>query len=267
MIESNVDKFDCVTMDPRMASQDFMIRSANFLLKHPIEAAERAIPNLPTHQPLASLLHHLPTPTSDMNDEGSGDWFITPRHMRIYVDTYLVEAIRVAEATGASSLSKSCWKSYFGKAIKRGGRVDNCVVTSKHDTNPNQESLSIIGRIIDDVEAHDVIKRAKLIVAFHPDSATEPCIDLAILLKIPFVVCPCCLYSSSFPDRFLPPGDENGHGGSPDDFGMKKVRQYEDFLDYLQSKHPKIKRDKLKYASKQDTARNIVLYTLPGDYD
>lgn len=43
-------------------------------------------------------------------------------------------------------------------------------------------------------EAATVFTTAQLIVGFHPDQATEPSIDLALMLEIPFVICPCCTF-------------------------------------------------------------------------
>jgi hypothetical protein len=44
----------------------------------------------------------------------------------------------------------------------------------------------------------------KLIVGFHPDQATEACMDLAVLLQIPFCVVPCCVFPNEFPNRHVP---------------------------------------------------------------
>ena len=35
----------------------------------------------------------------------------------------------------------------------------------------------------------------------HPDQATEPIVDLALRLGVPFAVVPCCVYPGLFPFR------------------------------------------------------------------
>jgi hypothetical protein len=73
------------------------------------------------------------------------------------------------------------------------------------------------GCVLDPIRAHNLITSAKLVVGFHPDQATEPCIDLAIAMRKPFVVCPCCVFPKQFPDRRL---------------AGRTVSSYEDFISY-----------------------------------
>jgi hypothetical protein len=73
------------------------------------------------------------------------------------------------------------------------------------------------GCVLDPIRAHNLITSAKLVVGFHPDQATEPCVDLAIAMRKPFVVCPCCVFPKQFPDRRL---------------AGRTVSSYEDFLSY-----------------------------------
>eukprot|EP00930_Biecheleria_cincta_P039140 TRINITY_DN26928_c0_g1_i1.p1 TRINITY_DN26928_c0_g1~~TRINITY_DN26928_c0_g1_i1.p1 ORF type:complete len:317 (+),score=51.37 TRINITY_DN26928_c0_g1_i1:47-997(+) len=94
------------------------------------------------------------------------------------------------------------------------------------------------------------IRAAKLVVAFHPDQATEPAIDMALALNIPFAVVPCCVFPSKFPERRL-----NG----------KPVSTYTDFLAYLTQKHPRIRRSTLAFTSDAGTAKNVVLYLTADD--
>jgi hypothetical protein len=82
------------------------------------------------------------------------------------------------------------------------------------------------------------------------DQATEAAIDLALLLRLPFVVVPCCVFPSEFPER---------------NFKGKRVRQYSDFVEYLCNKHHKIRREKLPFVE-TDTAKNVVLYMLKDDF-
>eukprot|EP00435_Cladocopium_sp_Y103_P006027 s2958_g1.t3 len=58
-------------------------------------------------------------------------------------------------------------------------------------------------RIEDATEALEAIRSCGLILGFHPDQATETCIDLALQLRRPFAVCPCCVFPKEFPERKL----------------------------------------------------------------
>ena len=92
--------------------------------------------------------------------------------------------------------------------------------------------------------------RIKLVVGFHPDQATEPCIDLAMVLGVPFCVVPCCVFPSEFPDRRLrlspsvmqqqQRSDGDDRNGNDDDYEQEEqlvlVRNYNQFLDYLRQK-------------------------------
>ena len=82
------------------------------------------------------------------------------------------------------------------------------------------------------------------------DQATEATIDLALLLKIPFAVVPCCVFPSEFPNRTL-----NG----------KRVRTHAEFIDYLCMKHDNIRKCTLPFIE-TDTAKNVVLYMLQEDF-
>ncbi len=82
------------------------------------------------------------------------------------------------------------------------------------------------------------------------DQATEATIDLALLLGIPFVVVPCCVFPGEFPERNL-----NG----------KRIRHYSEFIEYLCAKHDKIRRGTLPFIE-TDTAKNTVLYMLMEDF-
>eukprot|EP00742_Colponemidia_sp_Colp-10_P010887 GILJ01012017.1.p1 GENE.GILJ01012017.1~~GILJ01012017.1.p1 ORF type:complete len:318 (-),score=21.14 GILJ01012017.1:74-1027(-) len=80
-----------------------------------------------------------------------------------------------------------------------------------------------------------------LIVGMHSDQATELIVDTALKLSKPFAIVPCCVFSHEFPDRRTPEG--------------QLVRNYDQFVAYLKSKHPLIKNDFLDFRGK-----NQVLY-------
>ena len=62
----------------------------------------------------------------------------------------------------------------------------------------------------------EVLRSAQLIVGYHADEATEAVVDLALALRKPFVIVPCCVFPKLFPGRRL-------HG--------KPVSSYADFLE------------------------------------
>ena len=80
----------------------------------------------------------------------------------------------------------------------------------------------------------------------HPDQATEPLVDVALKLGLPFAVVPCCVFAADNPGRRLRDGRE--------------PNTYELFLDYLQEKDEGIRRGKLGFRG-----RDTVLYHRPGN--
>ena len=90
-----------------------------------------------------------------------------------------------------------------------------------------------------------LIEELGLVVGMHPDEATEPLVDHALLAGEPFAVVPCCVFAAQNPQRRL-------QDGSP-------VHSYEQFVAYLKEKAPgRILSETLPFAG-----RNLVLYTPP----
>ncbi|CAE8623534.1 unnamed protein product, partial [Polarella glacialis] len=71
-----------------------------------------------------------------------------------------------------------------------------------------------------------LITECSVVVALHPDEATEPAIDAACAAGRPFAVVPCCVFRKQFPGRLL------SNGGA--------VVKYGNFLRYLREKDPRI---------------------------
>ena len=226
---TNVDELDSVVADPRLTKHEHFVKAIHYLRANPDEAALRAIPNQATHQPLAALLPEL---------KGK-ECFRSPRHARILVDTHLVDAVRHFLATR----DDKAWTEFWINASKRAFHVQEPLGYQKDDATTERQ-------IVDAIQARDLILSLRLIMGFHPDQATEACIDLAILLDIPFCVCPCCVFPSEFPSRKTREGD--------------RVRSYDQFIPYLQNKHKSIRTGTLDFHETK-TARNIVLYTLPSE--
>ena len=118
------------------------------------------------------------------------------------------------------------------------------------------------------VESLALLRSAAVLVGFHPDQATEPCVDFALRRRIPFVVVPCCVFQHEFPERRLARrGRSHGQAVTL----QLKVRKYEDLICYLQSKHPRMRRAELDFekakAVKGSQVRCTALYMLPEDFE
>lgn len=87
---------------------------------------------------------------------------------------------------------------------------------------------------------HERLASASLLAGMHPDQATEPIVDAALRLKVPFAIVPCCVFAREFP--------RTGVDGFP-------VTTYAQLLDYLQAKAPGIQRTHLPFIG-----RNVVLW-------
>lgn len=233
---NNVDNIPSVIVDPRASSSssDHILRSVTYLKRHPSIVAERSVPGLPTYQPLAPLVSQLPLDLSSIHK---------PFFMRVLVDDELVSAVRHYQHTQ----SLKDWDMYWQDAMIRAQKSETLSGRGReqqHGLDKDQEIAN------PEIALLDVLLRLRLIVGFHPDQATEALIDLALALAIPFAVVPCCVFPSEFPNR------TNADGC--------RVRTYNEFLKYLKVKFPFVRIAKLPFHF-TETAKNIVLYTLPED--
>jgi len=239
----NVDGIESVVVDPRVTSCRRLMRSVEFLRANPDEARNRSIPNCPTYQPLSRLLPKL----ADCEE------FVEPRHMRVLVDQELVEAVRSAKAS--RDLEK--WRRFWTRAIQRG--KEGLPLKYKHQPSPTngEHQRSDVATITCAERALDTILSTRLVVGFHPDQATDYCIDLAAVLGVPFCVVPCCVFPREFPHRRLASlGGQEKH---------RPVRNYEELIEYLTTtKAHYCRRYELEF-EETTTAKNTALYTLPGD--
>jgi len=120
-------------------------------------------------------------------------------------------------------------------------------------------------------EALRIINNVDLIVGFHPDQVTEAIVDLALLLNVPYCIVPCCVFPKEFSNRRINDDDEEEESGSHCD-GVKNslrlVGDHASFLLYLRQKDDKIRNSILNFpftGGKNNTVKNVVLYTLPED--
>jgi hypothetical protein len=168
--------------------------------------------------------------------------------LQLYLDAELLTALEIPAKNSVA------WCKFWEDATARAKAEEG--KKGHHQPASKVGDSAVSGRVECAVQARELLKSACVIVGFHPDQATEPCIDLALSMRIPFVVCPCCVFPTQFPQRML-------HGRS--------VSSYDDFLRYLRQKHPCMRMGKLKFESKAvgdgaGQARNTVLYMLPEDY-
>jgi hypothetical protein len=67
----------------------------------------------------------------------------------------------------------------------------------------------------------ELVKSCSCLIGQHPDEATEPIVDVAIKLRKPFAVVPCCVFSKLFVRKLI---------------SGKYVTTYEQFVQYLKEK-------------------------------
>ena len=93
----------------------------------------------------------------------------------------------------------------------------------------------------------------------HPDEATEPIVDAALADGKPFAILPCCVAPLCVSlTRPLPPPLQQANPHRRTAVGLPVI-SYEQYLDYLQAKHPAIRRARLA----KFEGRNVVLWYDP----
>ncbi|EJK65168.1 hypothetical protein THAOC_14011 [Thalassiosira oceanica] len=228
-----------IIADPRTPNFRRLFKSVQFLLNYPEECELRAEENRPTHQPLARLLMQLQQSTNDANIDA-------PSYMRIYVDETLVEMLRSVISREEANLER--WDEYWN------GRRDSIEANSVHYGGTAPRDASSLSercgnQIRDPRRALEALLGLDFVCGFHPDQATEAAVDLALLLKKPFAVVPCCVFPSEFPDRRL---------------DGERVKTHVQLVEHLTRKHDKIKTATLPFIE-TDTAKNVVVYLLAED--
>jgi len=228
LVNTTNAEIDSIVVDPRFTKHRHLCKSVAYLRDHPEEAILRAIPNQASHQPLAELLDDIPSTIR------------RPRHLRLLFDHYLVSAIQNFKTTN----NRAAWSRFWLEALARARRAQTLGYAEKR---AEEEESNYV--ILDADEALETILSARLIVGFHPDQATDSCIDLALLLQIPYCVVPCCVFPSEFMHRRVFGDDE------------RLVRTYSELLEYLKAKDPQhVKIAELKFHGDPAKARKIVIY-------
>jgi len=94
-------------------------------------------------------------------------------------------------------------------------------------------------------ELRNAISNASLLIGMHADSATEAIVDAALKFRKPFVVVPCCVFPTFFPQRKII--DSNGK--------ITNVRTYDQFCRYLLQKDNRFVMETLPFEG-----RNIAIW-------
>ena len=107
---------------------------------------------------------------------------------------------------------------------------------------PTNHVPSFVAAYFERDQATDqIVADYQCLVGFHPDECTESIVDMALKHNKVFAIVPCCVFPSLFPLRKL-------HDG-------KQVQFYDEFLDFLLEKDPRLKRATLPIEGK-----NQVIY-------
>ena len=229
-----------VVVDPRYTDHSKIASTAYWYATHPEERLEHAAQG---HQLLPKL--NLQPP------------FQAPFHLRMFFDDRLLEALRPH--------NQPKWSMFWQESCQRVEILDSTFKEhhkKKAPTANNEGGMVVEAHIIDSADqAWEIFQSTSLVIGFHPDEASDACVDFALERKLPFVVSPCCVFPSFFPHRRIFQSD-----GEP-----KSVSSYDDYIQYLRQKHAKMRMGRLKFASAAKghgagLTRNTVLYMLPCDY-
>lgn len=183
--------------------------------------------------------------------------YAVPLHLRMFWDDEAVDLLQRVEALGDHAGQSQVWVDFWARACARAEALEPPGHHQPRGVAPLGQQG---GRVRDASHAFRVLKSTQLVLGFHPDEATEPCIDLALWLQVPFAVSPCCVFAKAFPPR-----------GAGCKKGRRRVTSYGDFVAYLRRKHPRMRMAQLDFGFLPDddrrSARNDVLFMLPGDFD
>jgi hypothetical protein len=238
----NVDSMNSIVIDPRRTI-NHIDKSVDYLRRHPNECIKRSIPNQEAYQPIAALMPILKNKKYHVE---------SPSHIRVFVDDELVRAL--LDVVNKTANCYEHWEAYWISAAQR--TMNFITPSGKNDFS--LERVDTSENNIDSAQrALQIILRAKLIVGYHPDQATDACFVLAQILHVPVCVVPCCVFPSEFPQRRF--YDAETETDVP-------VEKYDDLIQYLRQQYPELKTATLNFPGTM-TARRTVLYTQPEDLE
>jgi hypothetical protein len=138
----------------------------------------------------------------------AGPPFRVARHIRAFLDAPLLAELASARAAAAAArvatVVTPAWERAWEAATERAETLAACGHHQPPSTTKAASTLS--SRVVSAGGALRLLTAPQLIVGFHPDQATDHAVDLALALRVPFAVVPCCTFASHFPDRRLPVG-------------------------------------------------------------
>ena len=147
-------------------------------------------------------------------------------------------------SSGPLVLQFDSHRAWFGG--RREG-VDRAFSGGMDDPN----SIPVCGTMHDQGISKVLMEGCSIVVALHPDEATEAALDWAIQHKRPFFIVPCCVFSRLFPERKT----------VAEDGSVKPVETPEEFVRYLEKKYTHARVGVLPF----DGANQCVWYA--GSYD
>jgi hypothetical protein len=164
---------------------------------------------------------------------------------------WLIEAHARALATPLSAGHEAGYSNAAVAVVRPSGTVLQS--TESDDLEVTREAAEVAtpdsegdGQLVTSaLEALRLLGDSSCVVGMHPDQATEAVIDFALAHNTAFAVVPCCVHPTEFPHRVR----KDGAG---------LVRQYDDFVLYLEEKDPRINRATLPISG-----RNTVLWFDP----
>eukprot|EP01063_Lacrimia_lanifica_P008780 TRINITY_DN15821_c0_g1_i1.p1 TRINITY_DN15821_c0_g1~~TRINITY_DN15821_c0_g1_i1.p1 ORF type:complete len:422 (+),score=141.63 TRINITY_DN15821_c0_g1_i1:49-1314(+) len=165
-----------------------------------------------------------------------------PEHLRIFMDDALLGCLGEApsdrfEAHFEQTLATALATTWTRKGLE----------SHEDDTDVPEEDPAPAGdgevpdatpypHMEDSSAAWGLLRHAACVVGLHPDQAAGGIVDMALKLRVPFAVVPCCVYAKSFPKRKDPEG--------------RQVQSYEQLVAYLAARGPGIRTDRLDFGGK-----------------
>lgn len=211
---ANLDGLSSVVVDPRATDHSKIARTAAWYAEHPEARAKQREQG----QALASLALAPP--------------FAIPKHLRLFCDAELLAVLAGGEP--AADEWARFWDAAWAKSM-----AEAEAARGYHQPEPGPGPVPDGagrggGTVRSATEGLRLLRMAGLVLGFHPDQGTEPAVDLALQLGVPFAVVPCCAFPKSFPDRRL--------DGRP-------LENHADFVEYLRRKHPAIRTAELDFGT------------------
>jgi hypothetical protein len=202
----NIDGANSVVVDPRCTDHSKLEREALWYYQHRNESI------LGKQSPLMDLQVQPP--------------YLAARHLRIFMDDKLLDSLNNTEKTDLD------WEKFWKEANERSENLPEMLHHQpRSKTDAAAACATEASTIKNPIDGRNIIESTTLILGFHPDEGTEPCINLALKLKIPFAVVPCCVFPNLFNNRKLPNG--------------RQVRSYNEFILYLKLKNKNMRETKL----------------------